>query len=453
MHTNGGEHGVDPVRQALIVGLGRTGLSCARYLADQGYAVRVVDSRAAPPMEAALRASLPDVSLTRGGFDPELANDVDLLAVSPGVSLDEAVVRRARERGIDVVGDVELFARVVTAPVIAVTGSNGKSTVTTLVGELCRHSGRETLVGGNIGVPVLDLARDPAPQLYVLELSSFQLETTFSLRPQAAAVLNISADHMDRYADLDEYARAKGRIFRGAQTVVANRDDPRVIAMAQALPGLVSFGLDRPPRECDYGIEHDGEELLLVRGATPFANARRLGLSGRHNVANVLAAAALVEAAGVSLATVNEVAERFTGLPHRCETLGLWDGVRWINDSKGTNVGATLAAVEGLRSPVVLIAGGVGKGADFSALRPALTRHGRAVVLIGRDAALIEEALGAGVNTVRAASLSQAVKLAAGLARPGDTVMLSPACASFDMFADYRERGEAFRRAVTEYHA
>lgn len=438
--------------EALVVGMGRTGLSCARYLHGKGYRVRAVDSRRHPPMEAALRARLPEVALTSGALQPDAVADIDLCVVSPGVSPHDALVREARQRGIDVVGDVELFARATAAPVVAITGSNGKSTVTTLVGEMLRSAGLDVAVGGNIGVPVLDLLSEPTPAVYVLELSSFQLETTASLRPLAATVLNVSSDHMDRYTDLEAYARAKGRIFSSCATAVVNRDDARAAALAHGAPHVVSVGLGTPPGASDYGLELSGGSEWLVRGNERIVATCDLALAGRHNVFNALAACALAQTLGVGPEAMAAPLMRFSGLPHRAEVLGSWGGVRWVNDSKGTNVGATVAAISGTGTPVVLIAGGLGKGADFSPLRPVVERHVRAVVLFGRDAPLLEDVLAGTRPTRRAATLPQAVAVAAKLAQSGDTVLFSPACASFDMFDNFEHRGEVFRAAVREHH-
>ncbi len=435
----------------LVVGLGETGLSCARYLARLGHRIAVVDSRPQPSRQAELARALPDVPLHTGGFDPVLFENAELLVVSPGVSLREPLIARAGGRGVEVVGDVELFARASTTPVIAITGSNGKSTVTALVGAMCQEAGMDVAVGGNIGVPVLDLLREPEPQLYVLELSSFQLETTFSLTPQAAAILNISMDHMDRYDGLDEYTRAKARVFNGAGVMVVNADDPRVPSMAPPGGQVVQFGLGEPVAERDFGIRiHRGEEWL-AKGHCALVACKELRLNGRHNLANALAAMALADTVGVSIDAMDRALRHFRGLPHRSEPVLEHNRIRWINDSKGTNVGATIAALKGMGVPVVLIAGGDGKGADFSSLRPVVGEHARAVVLIGCDAKRIAAALNNIVPVSHAVDMHDAVAKAGALAQAGDVVLLSPACASFDMFRDYRHRGQAFATAVREF--
>jgi UDP-N-acetylmuramoylalanine--D-glutamate ligase len=437
-------------KRALVVGLGLSGLSSARWLARQGYAVTVVDSRSQPPGLAALHAELPGVAVHTGAFDPRWFRDPGLLVVSPGVALKEAVIAEALARGIRVQGDVELFAQAARAPVLAVTGSNGKSTVTSLVGEMCREAGLDTAVGGNIGVPVLDLLRTPEPDVYVLELSSFQLETTASLNARAAAVLNLTPDHMDRYADVGDYAAAKARIFQGDGLMVLNADDPWVATMARPGRSSVRFGAQPPASDIDYGLVTHQGETWLARGPRLLMPAMSVPLPGRHNLLNVLAAMALAESMHVPLDAMKRAVARFQGLHHRTELVAERDGVRWIDDSKGTNVGATVAALSGMDAPVILIAGGDGKGADFRALREPVAQRARAVVLIGRDAARIESALGGVVPVTHAPDMPAAVQAAARLARPGDVVLLSPACASFDMFRNYEHRGQAFVHAVRE---
>ncbi|MEW8506278.1 MAG: UDP-N-acetylmuramoyl-L-alanine--D-glutamate ligase [Candidatus Thiodiazotropha sp.] len=437
--------------KTLIVGLGATGLSCARYLAAQGIPLAVTDSREQPPGLDALRKDFPDMALFLGGFQAEVFQAASRLVVSPGVSLDEPLIQAARERDIEIVGDVELFARAVKAPVVAITGSNGKSTVTSLLGEMARMAGRKVAVGGNLGEPALDLLDDDI-ELYVLELSSFQLESTRSLTPQAAVVLNISADHMDRYRNLEAYAATKASLYAGCEVMVINRDDPRVAAMALPGANMVGFTLDAPT-DGDFGLHEQDGIQWLSEGHTPLMPVSELRIPGHHNVANALAALALGSAVGLPQNDMLAALRSFSGLPHRTQWVSDKQGIRWYNDSKGTNVGATIAALTGLHpesgdSRSVLIAGGECKDADFSPLAPAVEKTARAVVVIGRDAAKLEAALAARVPLVHAQSLEEAVELAAGLARPGDRVLLSPACASFDMFRNFEARGEAFIQAV-----
>jgi len=447
-------------RKVLVLGLGDTGLSMAKWLARRGALVRVADTRAAPPRLADLKRSLPSVPANCGPFRDEMFVDIDLVAASPGVPLAEPAVRRVLDAGKEVVGDIELFAQALPerrARIIAVTGTNGKSTVTSLAGAMAKAAGLDCEVAGNIGPAVLDalMRREDAGRaagLWVLEVSSFQLETTASLAADAAAVLNITEDHLDRYRSIDDYARAKARVFSGNGIQVLNRDDPRSLAMA--LPGrkTITFGLDAPPHAEDWGLLERGGEPWLAQGANALLAVREMRLAGLHNAANALAALALCRALGLPLQPLLAALREFKGLPHRVELIGEADGVRWYDDSKGTNVGSTVAALAGLaqgEAKLVLIAGGDGKGQDFSPLRSAVERSARGLVLIGRDAPLIEAAVaGAGVPIRRAASMDQAVALAAQAARPGDAVLLSPACASFDMFRDYRHRGEVFRLAV-----
>ena len=431
----------------VIVGLGKTGLSCARYLAARGEAFAVIDSRDAPPGLEELRRDFPQVPVFLGGFDVAVLARAQRLIVSPGVALAEPAIAKAMREGAEAVGDVELFAREAHAPVVAVTGANGKSTVTTLVGEMIRDAGFAVQVGGNLGTPALDLLAVEVPDFYVLELSSFQLETTRSLNAAAAVVLNISPDHMDRYRDVGDYAAAKKRIYRGDGVMVINGDDPAVAAMVEAGRKLVRFGLTAPGSG-DFGVrEHDGAKYL-AKGTELLMAAADLHITGAHNIANALAALALGDAMGLSMTAMLDTLRRFTGLPHRTQWVADLNGVSWYNDSKGTNVGATLAALQGMPGKVVLIAGGLGKGQDFTPLKAAVAAKARAVVLLGQDAAAIERAVAGAAPVVRVKDMEEAVEQAAHLARDGDAVLLSPACASFDMFRGYDHRGEVFAAAV-----
>jgi UDP-N-acetylmuramoylalanine--D-glutamate ligase len=453
-------------KKILVLGLGDTGLSCARWLTARGAQVSVADSRVAPPQASRLAELLPQVPLHTGGFDDTLLQATELLVVSPGVPLADPAVARAVAAGVETVGDVELFARAIHAlnarrehpmRMIAITGSNGKSTVTAMCGDMCRMAGLTTCVAGNIGLPVLDALYEieqglaPAPQVWVLELSSFQLETTSSLNADAATMLNLSEDHMDRYPDMEAYAAAKARIYSGDGVQVVNRDDPRSLAMA--LPGrhVVSFGLDRCPKGENFGLCEDelclGGDMLMPLSALPVA--------GLHNAANALAALALTRALGLPMEALLRGLVHFKGLPHRVEKIAEIEGVTYYDDSKGTNVGATEAALYGMGNrKAVVILGGDGKGQDFGPLKAAVEANARAVLLIGRDAPLIAAALaGSGVETHPVASLREAVELAQRLAHPGDAVLLSPACASFDMFRNYIHRAEVFIEAVQKLAA
>ena len=451
--TNGASPGDsrDTDLKTLVVGLGKTGVSCARYLRAQGVLAAITDSRPEPPGLAELRQEMPDLAVFVGGFRPEVFAAAARLVVSPGVPVAEPLIQQAVARGVEVLGDVELFARAARAPVCAITGSNGKSTVTSLVGLMARLDGRRVAVGGNLGEPVLDLL-DGQAELYVVELSSFQLETTPSLAARAAVCLNLSPDHMDRYASLADYAAAKARIYSGAEVAVVNRDDPAVLRMVPAGRETLGFTLG-VPEGLDYGLRVLEGAAWLCRGPEPLLAATELLLPGRHNQANALAALALAEACGIGREACLEALRRFPGLDHRTQFVAEHAGVRWYDDSKGTNPGATVAALDGLADPerdrrVVLIAGGDGKGADFSPLAPAVARAARAVVLIGRDGPAIGAAVAGQTPTTEAASMEEAVARAAELARPGDSVLLSPACASFDMFQDYAHRGRVFAEAV-----
>ncbi|MEA3278829.1 MAG: UDP-N-acetylmuramoyl-L-alanine--D-glutamate ligase [Pseudomonadota bacterium] len=438
--------------KTLVVGLGKTGLSCARYLRAQGLPVAVVDSRPSPPGLGQAREEIPDVALFVGGFEPHVFAAAERLVVSPGVPLDEPQLAAAAARGVPILGDIELFARAAQAPVAAITGSNGKSTVTTLLGQMARLADIRVAVGGNLGDPALDLLAEGV-ELYVLELSSFQLESTETLEPQVATVLNVSPDHMDRYPDLAAYAAAKARIFRGARTAVLNRDDPVVCAMAPGAHRECGFTLGNPTLDDDFGLREQAGEVWLARGRSPLLAARELAVAGRHNLANALAALAMGEACGLPQDAMIEALRTFKGLPHRTALVAEKRGVRWYDDSKGTNPGATVAALDGLISPrgstrAVLIAGGDCKGADFSSLVAAVERTARAVVLIGRDALMIERVLAGRVSLLHGKDMDGAVALAAEAAQPGDCVLLSPGCASFDMFDNYEHRGRVFAAAV-----
>jgi UDP-N-acetylmuramoylalanine--D-glutamate ligase len=439
-------------RTVLVLGLGDTGLSCVRWLAEKGARLRAADTRQAPPALGAVRDAVPGIRVELGPFRPESLAGVDTVAASPGIALREPILREAAARGIEVVGDVEIFGREMArsrggAHVIGVTGTNGKSTVTALAGEMAREAGLRTVVAGNIGLPVLDALREAEasgrPDAWVIELSSYQLETTASLELDAAAMLNLTQDHLDRYGSMEDYAEAKARIFRRCGTRVLNRDDPWSLGMRGGRS--VTFGLGAPLQEGEWGIA-DGR---LVEGREPIVALDAIPLAGLHNAANALAAHALCRSCGLEGGALARAIRGFRGLPHRVERVAEARGVVFYDDSKGTNVGASVAALEGMRETVVLIAGGDGKGQDFGPLAPAVKAKARAVVLVGRDAGLVEAALApTGVPCTRASSMEAAVEAAFALARSGDAVLLSPACASFDMFANYKRRGEAFAAAA-----
>lgn len=439
----------------VVVGLGKTGFSLAKFLRAQQQMFYAVDTRPAPPQLDVFRREFPGVYVEAGVIDEVLLSGAREILMSPGVSLDEPCLRAARAAGVPVAGDIEIFFRQAKAPIVAITGSNAKSTVTTLVGEMARAAGIRVAVGGNLGTPALELFDDSC-ELYVLELSSFQLETVSTFVAKVATILNISEDHMDRYSSLDAYVVAKQRIYESCQVAVFNRQDVHTVPATATTGTQVRFGLDQPAPG-DYGLVFRDGAQYLARGDELLIDTRDIKLFGMHNMANCLAALAIGEAAGFSREAMLTALKSFTGLPHRCQWVAEINGVRYINDSKGTNVGATLAAIDGLvesgRRNLVLIAGGEGKGADFSPLASACQRAVKTCVLIGRDGKLIEQALANATTTVYAADMPQAVKTAAGIARHGDTVLLSPACASFDMFRNYEHRGECFVAAVKELAA
>jgi UDP-N-acetylmuramoylalanine--D-glutamate ligase len=434
----------------IVVGLGKSGMSLVRFLARQGLPFAVVDSRANPPELATLREQFPAVEVRCGELDVEFLCRASELLVSPGMPLAIAALQQAAARGVNMSGDIELFARYAKAPIIAITGSNAKSTVTTLVGDMALAAGKRVAVGGNLGTPALDLLADDV-ELYVLELSSFQLETTALLNAAVATVLNVSEDHMDRYSGLPAYHQAKHRIFRGAKHVVINRQDALSRPLLNEGVSSSTFGLNRPDFKTFGLIAEDGEKYLAYQ-FEKLMNVRELKVRGAHNQANALAALALGHAAGLPFAPMLASLREFTGLAHRCQWLRELHGVNYYDDSKATNVGAALAAIQGLGADIdgklLLVAGGDGKGADFSALRGPVAAHCRAVMLLGRDAELLAAALGDSVPLVRVKTLEEAVLCAAELAQFGDAVLLSPACASLDMFKNYEQRGHLFAAAV-----
>ncbi len=444
-------------RNVVVLGLGVTGLSLARYLTDHGANVRVADTRAAPPRAAELASMRPAVSLTTGPFTNKTLADADLIAISPGVAPAQPAIAAAVARGVELAGDIEIFAHALppAQKVLAITGSNGKSTVTALAGALCRAAGLNAVVAGNIGDAVLDEiapfeAGQPWPDVFVLELSSFQLETTKSLAPVAAAVLNVTDNHLDRYVGMDEYAAAKARVFEGRGVQVVNRDDPRSLAMR--IPGrtVESFGASVPGAEGEWGLVAVEGATWLARGGELLLPASSLTLVGRHNALNALAALALVSTVARIDRHVLDALRSFRGLPHRMERVAESRGILFIDDSKATTVVATQAALDGVGRPAVLICGGDGKGQDFRPLKSAVDADCRAVLLIGRDAPLLAAALsGTRVTMEIAGTLDAAVERAVAFAQPGDAVLLSPACASLDQFRSYAERGDRFAALVT----
>ncbi len=443
-------------KRVLVLGLGETGQSALRWLASRSAILSVADSRENPPGMDDVIKRMPQVEIHTGAFQAEILSQADLIVISPGVALNEPAVQAAIKQGVPVIGDVEIFAqyRPRSAKVIGITGSNGKTTVTTLVGEICKEAGLKTIVAGNIGLPVLDALQMETPDVYVLELSSFQLETTHNLNLDAATVLNVCEDHMDRYSSIADYAAAKVRILAHAKTSVLNRDDAASFSMRNK--NTVTFGLNVAPSVHDFGLVECKEEHYLASGQRKLCKASDLKIVGQHNVANALAAAGLCSAIDIDKTAIAQTLRNFKGLPHRVEWVAKIDDIDFYDDSKGTNVGATCAAIAGMTKndkpqKAVLIAGGDGKGQDFSPLVPAVQANARAVVLIGRDAPLIEKVLLAtNVPLYRAADLPEAVNIACKLANRGDAVLLSPACASFDMFKNYVHRAEVFVAAVKQ---
>ncbi|MCV6588444.1 MAG: UDP-N-acetylmuramoyl-L-alanine--D-glutamate ligase [Marinobacterium sp.] len=447
-------------QRRIIVGLGATGLSCARHLVARGLPFAVVDSRDNPPGLEQLGEICDglDVEVRCGPLDADFLSQADELILSPGVAKATPAVAQAVAAGVKLSGDIDLFCREVSAPIIAITGANAKSTVTSLVGEMAACAGINVGVGGNLGLPVLDLLAQGQHDLYVLELSSFQLETTNDLRANVATVLNISPDHMDRYEDLNDYRFTKHRIYRGCEHAVFNREDALTAPLLPAGTGSSTFGLNKPDLK-QFGVLRLNGEVMLAQGLEPLLSVSAMKLRGEHNIANALASLALGEAVGLPVAAMLEALQRFAGLEHRCQWVREHNGVAWFNDSKGTNVGATVAALNGLGptladdSRIVLIAGGEGKGADFTPLLEPVARYVRAVVLIGRDAPLIEAAMSASpvsrsTPTLQVENMVKAVQQSRLQAKPGDIVLLSPACASFDMFRSFGHRGDVFMQAV-----
>ncbi|WP_300085779.1 UDP-N-acetylmuramoyl-L-alanine--D-glutamate ligase [uncultured Nitrosomonas sp.] len=453
-------------KKILVLGMGKTGVSMVKWLSRIGAQLTVADTRTNPPDLELINRIVPSEALFCGPLKAELFQGIDVIAISPGVAVAEPLVQAALQQGIPVIGDIELFAIALDqyAPpgtkILAITGSNGKTTVTTMVGEMARNAGWDVEVAGNIGPAALDalMQRMDAgkwPHLWVLELSSFQLETTSSLHPDAATVLNLSEDHMDRYSSIEEYAAAKARIFphqfSNHCVQVLNRDDARVCAMADKNSKQVTFGLSTPSFEEEFGLLPDGSDLWLSQGSTSLMKTSELAVMGLHNAANALAALALCRAVDLPFEPLLHVLRNFRGLPHRMQKVAEFSGITFYDDSKSTNVGSAVAALSGFRKNVILIAGGDGKGQDFSPLEQPVRQHVRSVVLLGRDADKVEQAIQPShVLVHRVQTMDEAVKVSFLLAEHGDAVLLSPACASLDMFNNYIHRAEVFTAAVRQ---
>lgn len=433
----------------LIVGLGMTGLSVAHYMRDRDVAFAVADSRETPPEAEELARSCPDVPTFFGAFSADLFSQARQLVVSPGIAITTPEIQAAHASGAEILGDIELFVRAVQQPIIAITGSNGKTTVTTLVTLMAKESGKRVYAGGNVGIPALDLLKQEVADIYVLELSSFQLETTDSMQAESAVILNISADHLDRYDGIEGYAAAKARIYDQCKVAIVNRDDPSACRLSGARP-TVSFGLNEPPTQQDIGLrEHQGE-LWFAKGETLLLSTTEMKVTGEHNIANALAALALGDQAGLPMWGMLQAICDFKGVRHRSEWVAEINHVNWYNDSKGTNVGATLAALKGMPRKTVLIAGGQSKDADFSSLKQVIEEKARAVILLGEDATKIADALTGFEPLFFVNSMQEAVAKSVTLAQPEDNVLLSPACASFDMYTNFEARGDDFVHAVRQ---
>jgi UDP-N-acetylmuramoylalanine--D-glutamate ligase len=439
-------------RTNLVFGLGTTGMSVARYLKRKGIAARFVDTREAPPGLEELSEIDPAADIVLGKTPDSLVKNVERIIVSPGIADAEPLLEAARKAGVEIVSDIELFVHDAAAPLIAVTGSNGKSTVTTLLSLMCDAAGISGLAGANLGEPALDLLEHETPDYYILELSSFQLQRTATLPLKVAVLLNISADHLDWHESEEEYRNAKYRIFREAESAVFNRNDAAVPEHLVKNTPRVSFGLDAP-EEDQFGVRHDEGGQFLARGEQLLLSTSDIAMVGAHNQANALAALAAGELMGLKLPAMLQVVHEFPGLPHRMQHVARINGADFINDSKATNVGAAIASIESVPGLVILIAGGQGKGGDFDTLAESVCSKIRSAVLFGEDAAAIEEAFDGLAPTARVAGLPEAVSYAAEIAEAGDTVLLAPACASFDQYQDFEARGDDFRHAVMELTA
>jgi UDP-N-acetylmuramoylalanine--D-glutamate ligase len=440
----------------VIVGLGKTGYSCARYFRAREIPFEVVDNSSQPPYLQKLKDEMPDIKFSSGTdwhIDAQLVHE---LVVSPGVPLKTDEIVSAQKAGVSITGDIDIFSHEAGAPIVAITGSNGKSTVTTMVGEMAMRAGMRVGIGGNLGVPALDLLDEKA-ELYVLELSSFQLETTQNLCAHVATILNISADHLDRYASAEDYRKAKEKIFRGCARVVINRTDTERPAYEEIDADIWSFGEDEPTSEKQAGLSWSNGESVLMCGSEKLLPVSDMKARGKHNIVNALASISLARAADIPMAAIAATLRTFKGLPYRCDWVANINDVDVYNDSKATNVGATSAAVcglgEGLTGKILLIAGGEGKGADFTQLQEPVSKFVAAAILFGRDSGLIETAISGVVEVVQCNDIGAAFSHAMGMASRGDVVLFSPACASFDMFDDYMHRGAAFDSVVKEYAA
>lgn len=435
-------------QSVVIVGLGQTGLSCARFLAKRDYVIAMMDSRKQPPALKVIQQQYPEILVKIGGLDADWMQQADMIVLSPGVDPRDESIVAAKQSGVEIVGDVELFARYANAPIIAITGSNGKSTVTTLLADMVADAGKTCKVGGNLGTPTLDLISEPAPDFYIVELSSFQLETVRSLNAFASVLLNISPDHLDRYDSEQNYRNAKAKVFNGDGVMIINADDSYVKQLAERGRNQITFG-----KNADFSVISQGGKQWLAQQGLALLEVDKLKIIGKHNVANALAALALGSAMALPISAMLKALQQYLGLPHRCRLVAENKGIRWFNDSKATNVGACIAAIEGLADTgeLILIAGGVGKDQDFSKLTSTLQYHVTAIILLGEDAELIAASVPKQVELYRVDTLHDAVIKAKQIARSGDNILLSPACASFDMFSGYARRGDIFEHLVRQH--
>jgi UDP-N-acetylmuramoylalanine--D-glutamate ligase len=430
--------------KVLVVGLGHTGISVAHYLQKLGFNFAITDSRDKPPLIDEFLQMMPDMPVFSGGFDEAAFKVATHLVVSPGVALTEKSIVKAIANGSKIVSDIDLFACSVNAPIVVITGSNGKSTVTTMLGEMAKSAGKKVGIGGNLGTPALELLEQSA-ELFVLEVSSFQLERTTVLNAAAATVLNVSTDHLDRHVDIASYAQEKQHVFRGNGVMVINVDDPIVDAMQKADRRILTFSTKK---EADFCISQRNGLEYLMHNKQCLMLLAELPLEGRHNAANALAALALGVSIGLDEQAMCNALKTFKGLDHRMQRVAEIRGVTWVNDSKATNIGACVAALQGYKRKVILIAGGDAKGADMNELTPAIKEKAKSVVLMGKDAVLIKQALNNCVPVYAAENMVQAVQISASLAQVGDSVLLSPACASLDQYKNYQDRGDQFSKAV-----
>jgi UDP-N-acetylmuramoylalanine--D-glutamate ligase len=443
--------------QRLILGLGETGFSCARYFKRLNLPFMLLDSRLNPPNLSEFQKEFPHIPYHLGPFDPNHFQDCSELIVSPGIDLNEKNLRLAiNQYKLKPLGDIELFSQHARAPIIAITGSNAKGTVTSLVGDMIHQAELKVAVGGNIGKPALDLLDEPMPDFYVLEISSFQLETTYSLRPKLASILNISPDHLDRHKTLAAYIQAKQRIYQECEIAVWNREDLNTYP-GSVTKKIISFGLNTLKSDAkEFGLKVVKQKTFLAEANQALLSVEKMPIKGRHNWANALAALTIGHAIGLPTAAMLTTLCQFKGLPHRCQWVKEHEGVTWYNDSKATNVGATLAALNGLgpaiSGKIILIAGGLAKDADFSLLHDSVKRFVKKMILIGRDASLLKNSLEKSTSIEMSADLTRAVNLAHQTATPGDIVLLSPACASMDMFKNYEERGDIFTDLARGIH-